>query len=377
MNNNVLPGLFITGMLRSGTTLLGNLINTSSSVRILYQPCMTIFTEVKNAFLTSLEQNPERYPLEPLFGETRYTPDDFMAFLESYRPTLPDKAGGNKHYSGYLKDILPDIWFDIGGESESPILGAKEVLCEEFTPYLAQQGFKIIIVVRDPRDVITSMNYGRGNHYAGNVRPTLYNVRNWRKSVAFALHLSNLGLARFVRYEDLVRATEEQITSILSWSGLDAGGCQYTGGEDLLDDRGQRWSGNSSFGDQTGVSEGSIGRFRDMLPDDLISYIEAVCMPEMCALGYSVTGKEQPDAIKDIIATFHEPLVINHPTVPADYSTVPENILRERQRIELLVGENHDSDIRKIFIFSDVFEILREAYGEKREIVRGDVRHAF
>ena len=360
--------LFITGMLRSGTTLLENLINTHNPARVLYQPCMPLFTGVKNAFLASLGHDPARYPLGPLFPENRYTPDDFLSFLSTYRPStwpgIPTKIDAEKQYAGSLADILPRFWSVLGSEKESPVLGAKEVLCEEYTPYLARQGFRTIIVLRDPRDVITSMNYGGGNRYAGEIRPTLYNVRIWRKSVAFALHLVNLGLGRFVRYEDLVRDTEAQTGAIMSWLGVSVEETLTTLRKELLDDQGQRWSGNSSFEEQAGVSANSVGRFKDLLPADLITYIETLCEPEMKALGYIIElEKKNTKETENSISSFDEPLPVTHPAVPADYSTSKNNILQEKRRIELLTGSDreYDSEIQQLFIFDDVFETLRGA----------------
>lgn len=353
--------MFITGMLRSGTTLLENLINTHIPSRILYQPCMPLFTGVKNAFLESLGCKPERYPLGPLFLESRYDQDDFKTFLERYQPQawpgLPDTPRG-RGYPGSLAEMLPHLWRDLGcGAALSP-LGAKEVLCEEYAPYLANRGFKVIIVLRDPRDVIASMNYGRASRFVGAVRPTLYNIRNWRKSVAFALHLNELGMAGYVRYEDLVGDPEKLLKNISSWLGLNRE--SFNMKRSLRDHHGKSWNGNSSFGDKRAVSTESVGKYRTILPQELVEYIQILCEPEMAVLGYQRDVLAGGD-FERIVRSFREPMEISHPALPADYSENQENSKHEVLRYKLLSQRNcsSDAEAKQFFIFTQLHGLYR------------------
>lgn len=364
--------LFITGMLRSGTTLLEKLINTHHpSASVLYQPCMPLFTDVKNIFLASLGYAPVRYPLGHLFCETRYNAQDFAKFLEEYQPLqwsgLPDGLPKEITYQENFGKILPKIWSYIGCNQGSDVMGAKEVLCEEYTPYLATHGFQVIIIVRDPRDVITSMNYGEASRHVGAVRPTLYNLRNWRKSVAFALHLSRLGQAVYVRYEDLVRHPESCLRNILFWLGMSPIPLKIDISASLKNQKGEKWIGNSSFGGKNTISKTSVGKYKIFLPERLIEYIEAICYPEMVALGYQpdLTNVKLRDDFASIINNFSEPLTVNHAALPADYSTTAANTAIEKKRFELL--NNNYQNLNEVmteyfFIFGELQKIYREFF---------------
>ena len=64
------------------------------------------------------------------------------------------------------------------------VIGSKEIAVEEYIPYFIEVGTKVVLVVRDPRAMIASLALGEGERYGGSPRPILFDVRNWRKSVA-------------------------------------------------------------------------------------------------------------------------------------------------------------------------------------------------
>lgn len=62
-------------------------------------------------------------------------------------------------------------------------VGTKESFCEEFVPFFLGKQNKVIVIIRDPRAVVTSLNFGQATKYTGKARPVLYIIRQWRKSV--------------------------------------------------------------------------------------------------------------------------------------------------------------------------------------------------
>jgi hypothetical protein len=92
---------------------------------------------------------------------------------------------------------------------DAAYVGGKETLWEEMLPFLLERGAAGVIILRDPRDVLASLNHGRGAEYGGRLKPTLFNIRNWRKSAAFALHLERHPRFLWLRYEDLVTRPRE------------------------------------------------------------------------------------------------------------------------------------------------------------------------
>src|SRR5687767_3134087 len=71
--------LFLTGMQRSGTTLLERMLG------LLSQPFPLLFVEAKSDFLRGLGRSGVRYPLGHLFLEDGYRPEDFHRHLEELR----------------------------------------------------------------------------------------------------------------------------------------------------------------------------------------------------------------------------------------------------------------------------------------------------
>jgi hypothetical protein len=122
---------------------------------------------------------------------TRPNPTVLAAALDALRP-------------GDFFDTVSQLYRSLGAKPGAAVFGGKETICEEFLPYLLDRGCACVLILRDPRDVLASLNHGRGTDFAGPLKPTLFNVRNWRKSVAFALHLTGHPRFAWMRYEDLV-----------------------------------------------------------------------------------------------------------------------------------------------------------------------------
>ena len=296
---------FITGFLRSGTTLVEKLMHALPGACIAPQPFPFLYYDTKRAFLRARGAGEERYPLGSLFREERYRPEDFQAFLGAHRLTREAVAAsfaGMRGYRGWklpalaahgtqvrsgafaevyreLCDALPHLL----GREGSRVLGAKEVFCEEFIPYLLAEDVSVLLVLRDIRDVLVSLKFGGGAAYVDAGMAPLHIVRQWRKSVAFALQFSGSPGFEVVRFEQLVvgaRAWLDGLAARLGCTPAPAGAI-----EDLRDQEGRAWEGNSSFAPLRGVSQAPVGRFAGTLPAAWLAAVEALCAPEMKVLG--------------------------------------------------------------------------------------------
>jgi hypothetical protein len=339
--------------MRSGTTLVQRLLDASPGLCVLYQPLMPLFVGAKAEFLRSLGWPDERYPLGPLFLEGRYRPEQFAAFLESWRPDpWPGIEGTGSEAAGdeSFADALQRFWR--GRCPAVEVLGAKEVLCEEYAPYLASRGVVVVIVLRDPRDVLASTIAGRGHQYTGRTRPTLYTLRNWRKSVAIALHLSRRGLAPLVRFEDVVKDPVGAVAGIAA---------RLLGPSAFTSPHGPPRAApeaNSSFGTWSGVSQEPVGRYQSVLSPALVRYVETVCGPEMRAIGYPTRHDQSEDAAA-VLAEFKEPCPVEHDALARDYSNDPANIAAELRRLEFLQRPSIGAEHEPYFVFREVWEALR------------------
>ena len=203
---------FVTGMQRSGTTLLEKLLSNHPQVSILSQPFPFLLLECKRSFLRRFGLENARFPLGNLFLEDAYSTEDFSAHLVEHtvgRRVLRELFAAMADFSGQytrfdnseveavldrlipgdLMTTLAQLYREFAHKTGAERFGGKETICEEFLPYLLARDCKCLVIVRDPRDILASLNCGRGPQYAGSLKPTLFNLRNWRKSVAFVLHL--------------------------------------------------------------------------------------------------------------------------------------------------------------------------------------------
>ncbi len=297
--------LFITGAQRSGTTLFEKLIGTQQRISMLSQPFPLLFSEVKGSFL----RTGERYPLGHLFQETRYSADDFATFLESWRvdrESLRSVFARMETYSGQytrftrtkiddaiaridgdagFADVVASLEHSLASKRDALWFGSKETMCEEYVPAFVNRGLRCAIILRDPRDVVASLNHGRGREFGGELKPTLFNIRAWRKSVAIAIAMQDHSRFHWCRYEDVVRNPHEALERFARALNVDIDS------EDIgiRDANGGTWRGNSSHREHDGIVLSSIGSWRELLPDSAAMLIEAACLPELQLLGYETT----------------------------------------------------------------------------------------
>ncbi|MGH8735955.1 MAG: hypothetical protein ACREVC_01175 [Burkholderiales bacterium] len=367
---------FITGFLRSGTTLVEKLVHALPGACIGPQPFPFLYYDAKRAFLRTRGIEDERYPLGHLFGEDRYRLADFEAYLAHHRvarEALAESFAGMQHYSGWklpamasraghvgegsfaevyraLCDGLPAIL----GREGSDLRGAKEVFCEEFIPYFLCQGVSVILVLRDVRDVLASLKFGGGATYGDRGLPLLHIVRQWRKSVAFALEFSGTRGFHSVRYESLVASVRTELDQLALHLGspLAAAGAI----DDLRDQDGRSWEGNSSFAPVRGVSRDPVGRFADKLPPSWVAAAEALCGPEMTAMGL-VPSCGSGSAEEDVAEALAR--VAREIDVAGPGASLAAEIDAERRRARLLAhGRAGEAEQRRWFIFPRAYQRL-------------------
>ena len=343
---------FLTGMQRSGTTLLEKMIGAPPEISALSQPFPFLFLELKRAFLASLGHGDDPYPLGTLFREERYRTGDFEAFLarhtleaETVRRVFRRMEGFSGQYTkvsgerleAALRDFpegepaagIAHLYRALSDRPDARWFGGKETVCEELLPYLLDRGFSCAVIVRDVRDVLTSLNHGHGPRFGGRHKPTLFNVRSWRRSVRFALELDDAPGFGWLRYEDLVVDPEDSLATLAPKLGMPPG---LWAGEprEMTDAAGDRWPGNSSHGSQRGVSRSSVGRHEDLLPGEVRRFAEAACHRELLRLGYPVSI--EPGEAETILREFREPYEIDRPGL-MHYVTDRREIDAEIERV--------------------------------------------
>lgn len=343
-----MSSLFITGMARSGTTLLDKLLHNHSDLSVLSQPFPLIYIELKKQFL-KLKGHHRYYVLNEALNNGIYDPEELNDFLSTYEISsqdLKELFNDMADYSGQLTRIKHkiDAWpsgnlielFNslvklLSVKSYALIYGSKEILCEEFLPFLTNNNVKVIVIIRDPRDVLASTNYPSGRQYLGTKRPSLFVLRAWRKSVDFIEYLKNNPNFYFLKYEDLVSSPYAELDKITNFLGIKnfEPRCFDDG---IFDQNGKLWKGNSSNQNERSViSRASVGIYMDKLSKTEIAYTEAICRQEMESMNYSFRHEDlSPESI---IKSFEDYGISDRPHLAANYSSNKRHIEFELNRL--------------------------------------------
>ena len=346
MNN-----LFITGMGRSGTTLLDKLLTNHKAIDVLSQPFPLIFIEAKKRFLQERGED-KYYVLNDDFISRNYPQKEFDAYLNGFEINRLDiesvfrkmesysgqcvksdhKPGaGQCLFHGYKKVYGKCLeFFDV--DKKAAYIGVKEPMCEEFLPYLCENGYKSIVIIRDPRDVLASANYPKKVKYLGSRKPALFILKTWRKSVEYINLLKQNKNFHFLRYEDLVNYPYLELDRITDFLEIERfAPASFDKG--IFDRNGMPWLPNTSFelGD-TFISKESKGIYKDVLSDEEIAYTEVVCGSEMEWLGYPLSTIRNK---RDIIMSFKDRDIADFTHLHADFSSQAGNVAAELERVNI------------------------------------------
>ncbi len=303
---------FITGYLRSGTTLLEKFWHNHPQVVVASQPFPFLFYAVKEAFYHQIGVTVPQYPLGDLFDDNTYSREQFLAFARQHRLTegaVNAVMTRMKGYSGQMMPALLDLppiggsLIDIFshyaqqyphmlGRHTALYAGSKEVFCEEFIPCFLQAGIPVFLIIRDPRSVVASIHGGSGSMYASRTLSVLQIARSWRKSVAYAIaHLDN-PLFHLLRYEQLGHDAVAVLQPLARALKLDLFPDSVIAGE-LYSQDGSKWFGNSSFEQSTHMASGYEG----VLDRQTVAFLDAVCGPEMAWLDMAATPADPERSI--------------------------------------------------------------------------------
>jgi len=379
--------LFITGCYRSGTTLFEKLLHSHENICLASQPFPLLYFHAKSAFYDAIGIE-RRYPLDHRFLEDAYQEEEFYTFLDQFvisrerLNTIFQEMGEYKlglwtpEILAFGDQVTPGTFMDVYEQLNHIIarifpkehvlfLGSKEVLCEEYVPYLLSKGSRAIIIVRDPRDMITSLNLSARDNLTGSNRPILYSLRIWRKSVAVALACETHPNFVWLRYEDLIDNALLVLSHITSFLAIR----QFSEEsliEGIRDQHGKTWKGNSSFDDVRGISSASVGRYAETLPANATAYIESCCWPEMQVLGYDFFC--QPHFDESAVRSYAESFQVEHEKFSPDYSYRPEHIKEEIERYRRLKEGGRDpdaADVKRWFLYEAAYQKLRSAVSRR------------
>ena len=347
--SKIKDNIFVTGMSRSGTTLIEKLLTNHKDIDIVSQPFPLVFVAIKKLFL-KIYNIDKYYVLNDYINNESYSQDDFNKFLEHIEiniDSLDNVFKDMERYSGqYTKPSnIEAIYTNSSLQSFHKIyqesirkfktkkalfIGSKETSCEEFLPYLCSNGYKTIIIVRDPRDVASSANYPKGEKHFGSKKPLLFILKSWIKSIQIIHLLQNEPNFLYLKYEDLATSPYKTLNTITDFLGVDSFDDNHFN-KGIFDRDGKLWKANTSFETNTSfISTKSIGGYKNVLSDDEINYIESVCRNEMSFMGYSFDT--QPN--KEIIQNFKDYGIEESKHLDKNFSSLKINIEEELRRFD-------------------------------------------
>lgn len=337
--------LFVFGIARSGTNLIGRMLNAHPDVALALDPLLPLFRRVRDRWVAE-DGRPELaafaspgsplhdgygHPLGPelldlvLNGDLAFRMTDAerqmlradlatRAALESpsLAKALADVDGVT--YGDFLSAVLERV-AEAKGTTHYSWAGVKEVWSLDFLPALARAfpdaGF--IVIERDPRGVLASLEAlaqkdpGQRGH-AGSY------LRHWRKGIVLTRHFERDPFLAprilTMRYEEVARDPQHGAAAICRHLGLSDPTWMQSPERQIDPATGRGWIRNSSFGAEDGrIVADSIHRWQTFLDSAQQRYVRFYTAPEMVLAGYSQDPREPlcPDILGKILDADRRP----------------------------------------------------------------------
>lgn len=174
------------------------------------------------------------------------------------------------------------------------IVGIKEVFCEEYiNPFLNYYGSNsaALHIIRDPRAVVASRNYGKYMEATGSKYPIFFIIQSWKRSVEYYLLNQEKDNYLMVRYENLASKPQKVLRLVCEILHMNFT-AEMTDFDLFKDSKGNPWQANSSFGNSRAINTASINKWQEILPPEEIELTEYYCQKEMEVLGYKLSCKQ-------------------------------------------------------------------------------------
>ncbi len=279
--------VIVTGSMRSGTSLLGHLLQQRpggrrAAAELAFdndesRVVVDLFTTVRQAVVPEIGYG------DP-FREVRLA----GPLLDALRPTPGASLEDTRHElrSRLISDILR-----LAPPGPSPcMLGLKRTSMNYEIGVIDAlfRDVRLIFTTRDPRDVFVShaKRLGSAQHTGSSLLILAYALSN---------HYMLAGLARVkrallvVRYEDLVADPIPPLRLVLEHIGVDAANFDFEGvvSHAVPNNSSYGAGGGRSFVTGAGITQDSVGRFRDFIEPELGRLVELLCAPIMAAHDYA------------------------------------------------------------------------------------------
>lgn len=300
--------VFISGMFRSGTTLVCRMLGAHGAFASLVDSTRLLFNSFRYDLGNRIHRkSSERFaPLEDYFlaepGELRTILDADLntalgvparellvpisqrasAFSPLWAERLPETLDCDTYKD--LLDALLNLALDVYGNGRGNRAVFKEVWCTEMIPAFlrAYPRGKAVIVVRDPRAVAASRNAKKEKY------PLFFLGRQWRKLafVGWAVQSMFPDRVMTIRYEDIVAHPEQQAQALCRFLEVDWSP-SVVDTASFLDGSNQPWRQNTSYGNGSqAITAKYAQRWRESLSHEHQRVLELICFDMMHQYGY-------------------------------------------------------------------------------------------
>lgn len=277
--------IFITGIYRSGTTLISRILNNHSRLWITYDSVHFMRFSYNCYNPIYLVENAEK-----LIKEThnrilkRWNMDFDINSLISNVHRLKEID-----YRTIYELIMKELAFQYKNKATG--WGEKTNVCWGQIPNFLKifpEG-KTIHVVRDPRDVMCSykrMTYEPGYAYLDSAFASLHSFTSAKK------YKEKFSAKNYycIRYEDMVNKPEQIIKSLCTFLEIEFE-ANMINASDFVDKIGKKWSGESSYKNKyTEISKSSLNKWEKHATPIEIYLVELINRPIMPEFGYTLSG---------------------------------------------------------------------------------------
>lgn len=301
----------VTGMVRSGTTLISRAIDAHSRIACPPETCLGFFRALRNDLLYQHAGqcgDPEApftdffssqtLPLQLFIDSDLYVQIEFSSpkkiverirrFTKGSADPFVDKLGkidAEETYYDLFNTIL-ELLRDTYGSEGNSATGFKQTWIEAFSPLLLNtfNDFHCVHIIRDPRAIVAS--WLKTDKLTHNY-PLVMILRHWRKSAALASLFTRMYGDNYeiIRYEDFVSRPEKSLESVASSLGVSLEPSMTVFGN-YRNGMKESWTSNTSYDSTSEITDEYIGRWRDRIDTDDLQFIEDFCYPELSRWNY-------------------------------------------------------------------------------------------
>lgn len=300
--------IFTVGMFRSGTTLLGRSLNAHPNIKIATDPYIEFFRAFRNEVY---KENGDKLADDNAPLDDNFFNEHIKSTIEICNATFDREIKNQKledikkkiieqcsTYSPlivpFVKDVDATNYKELFkklmllvqkayGDEQSQYIGIKEVWAEEFIAPLINTfpNIKCIHISRDPRAIIASRKASKLKMY-----PLLFFIRHWRKSIAyFLMNYQKKKNYYFVKYEDFITNPEFHSKKICKFLNVRYDKAMIEA-DKFVNGKKEKWIRSSVYGISDKITTKFMDKWKSVLSNEEIQYIEDLCDMEMKLLSY-------------------------------------------------------------------------------------------